>query len=136
MNRKASHDQGEQVGDFLKAYDFSTGLLRAWLGAYSVGVPALLLTHDGALKRLVAQHQATRIAGIFALAIGLQVAITLINKYIQWGAYARHSPPKRINWYTDLCETASEWIWLDAIVDITTIGLLAWGSITVFSSLT
>jgi hypothetical protein len=128
-------DQADQAGDFLKAYDFSTGVLRAWLGAYSVGVPAFLFTHDDVLKKLVAQHRAVYIAEIFALAVALQVAITFINKYIQWGVYSRHSPPRRINWYTNLCEKMSEWILVDALVDIATIVFLGWGSFLVFTSL-
>jgi len=135
MRKNGDHDQQDQVSDFLDAYDFSTGILRAWLGAYSVGVPAFLFTHDEVLKKLVAQHRAAHIAELFALAIVLQVLITLINKYVQWGVYARHSTPKRINRYTNLCEKASEWIWMDAIADIATIVFLAWGSLLVFSSL-
>jgi len=87
------------------------------------------------LKKLVAQHRAVGIAEAFALAILLQVAITFINKYIQWGIYSRHSAPRRINWYTDLCEQMSEWIWIDALVDIATIVFLGWGSFIVFTSL-
>jgi hypothetical protein len=135
MSEKGDHEQGEQASDFLNAYDFSTGILRAWLGAYSVGVPAFLFTHDDVLKKLIAQHRAAHIAELFALAIALQVLITLINKYVQWGVYARHSTPKRFNWYTNLCEKASEWIWMDAVADIATIAFLAWGSLLVFSSL-
>jgi hypothetical protein len=135
MRNKADHGQDDQASDFLNAYDFSTGVLRAWLGAYSVGVPAFLFTHEAILKKLVAHHRATCIAEIFAGAIALQVLITFINKYVQWGVYTRHSPPKRINWYTDFCENASEWIWMDAIVDVATIVLLAWGTLMVFSSL-
>jgi len=135
MRENGDDDQEDQASDFLKAYDFSTGLLRAWLGAYSVGVPAFLFTHDDVLKKLVAQHRAAHIAELFALAIALQVLITLINKYVQWGIYARHSPPKRVNWYTNLCDKASEWIWMDAVADIASIVSLAWGSLMVFSSL-
>jgi hypothetical protein len=131
----ASHDQSDQVSDFLEGYSTSTALLKAWLGAYSVGVPAFLFTHEKVLAKLSAQGRAACVAEIFAAAIALQVFVTLLNKYTQWGVYARHSAPKRINWYTNLCEKMSEWIWLDAIADIATIALLAWGSSLVFSSL-
>jgi len=128
-------DQSDQAGDFLKAYDYSAGLLRAWLGAYSVGVPAFLFTQESAWKKLVEQGAAPRVGAIFAVAIAFQVGITLINKYIQWGVYSRYSPPERLNWFTNFCDKASEWIWLDAIADLTTIGLLVWGSLTVFAVL-
>jgi len=135
MNKKSDRDQGDQVGDLLAAYNFSTGLLRAWLGTYSVGVPAFIFSREDVLKKLVSQHRATGVAELFALAISLQVAITLINKYIEWGAYAKYSTPKLINWYTNFADKASEWIWLDALADVGTIALLAWGSVVVFSAL-
>ena len=131
----ASHDQSDQVKDFLEGYGTSTNLLKAWLGAYSVGVPAFLFTHDKILTKLVAQGRAACIAELFAAAIALQVLVTLINKYVQWGVYARHSTPKRINGYTNLCERMSEWIWLDALADLATVALLAWGSFVTFTSL-
>jgi hypothetical protein len=129
------HDQSAQASDFLDGYTSSATLLKAWLGTYSVGVPAFLFTHDKVLTKLVAQGRAACIAEVFACAIGLQVFVTFLNKYIQWGTYARHSPPATINWYTTFCEKASEWIWVDALVDATTIALLAWGSLVVFASL-
>jgi hypothetical protein len=129
------HDQSDQVKDFLEGYKTSAALLKAWLGAYSVGVPAFLFTHDKVLTKLVAQGHALCVAQIFGIAIALQVAVTFANKYIQWGVYARHSEPKRIDAYTDLCEKMSEWIWVDALADATTIALLAWGSVVVFFSL-
>ncbi|HYB65313.1 MAG TPA: hypothetical protein VEC59_08645 [Steroidobacteraceae bacterium] len=128
-------DQTDQARDFLGSYNSATNLLRAWLGAYSVGVPAFLFTHDSALTKLVDHNAAAKVAEIFALAIAFQVAITLINKYVEWGVYARHSPPPTRNWYTALCEKASEWIWLDLTADLATIGLLVWGSLVVFSVL-
>jgi hypothetical protein len=131
----SAHDQSNQASDFLDAYGSSSALLKAWLGAYSVGVPAFLFMHEKVLGRLLAQGRATCVAELFASAIALQVLITLINKYIGWGVYSRHSPPPRLNWYTNLCETMSEWIWMDVIADLATIALLTWGSVLVFASL-
>lgn len=124
--------QSGQAADFLSSYNNATGLLRAWLGAYSVGVPAFLFTHDSVLTKLVAQRKAALVAEIFALAIACQVAITFLNKYVEWGVYDRYSPPERDNWYTRICDKISEWIWLDLIADVATIAFLAWGSVTVF----
>ena len=80
-HRKA--DQTDQSADFLQAYNSATNLLLAWLGTYSVGVPAFLFTNQAALTKLVSQQKTARVAVIFGLAIASQVLITLLNKYIE-----------------------------------------------------
>jgi hypothetical protein len=116
----------------LASYDTTTRILKAWFGAYSLGVPAFLFTRDAVVHKLVAHHAALCIASIFALAILLQVFILFFNKYTQWGVYAMHSTPERIDSFTRWCDRASEWIWLDFWIDVLTIVLLAIGSVRVF----
>jgi len=121
--------------DFLEAYDSAAKQLRTWLGAYSVAVPAFLFTHQTSLTRMIDQGRAGCIALLFAIAIALQVALTFINKYVGWGNYAKNCEPATVTRYTNLCDRVSEWIWIDAIVDASTILLLACGTVVVYRSL-
>jgi hypothetical protein len=127
-----SRDVGQ---DALSAYGFSNNVLRAWLGTYSIGVPALLFSGEGLRSKLAASGHANCVALCFALAIACQVALTFFNKYTQWGVYAKSSDPPLINAFTAWCERASEWILIDLFVDLATICLLAVGTVTAYRSI-
>jgi hypothetical protein len=129
------HVDRKAARDALGAYDFGMKTLRAWLGTYSVGVPAFLFTRETALRRLVQHEDAYRVALMFAIAIALQVALTFINKYTQWLVYARHSEPSGWdNKLTRWAEKVSEWIWIDLLFDFGTIVFLVMGTYWAFKS--
>jgi hypothetical protein len=116
----------------LDAYGYCTNILRAWFGAYSIGVPALVLSTDKLRQALLASKWNQAVLCCFAGAIALQVFLTFINKYTQYGVYERYGTSKTMNWFTKGSESISDWIWVDFIADVGTIIFLVVGSVMVF----
>jgi hypothetical protein len=117
----------------LDAYGYCTNILRAWFGAYSIGVPALILSTDKLRQSILACGLSKQILGCFAGAIALQVLLTFINKYTQYGVYERYGTSHTKNWFTKGSETVSDWILVDFSADVGTIILLVIGSLMTFS---
>lgn len=117
----------------LDAYGYCTNILRAWFGAYSIGVPALILSTDKLRQMILASGWSKQILGCFAGAIALQVFLTFINKYTQYGVYERYGTSPTKNWFTKGSETVSDWILVDFSADVGTIILLVIGSLMTFS---
>ena len=117
----------------LDAYGYCTNILRAWFGAYSIGVPALILSTDKLRQMILASGWSKQVLGCFAGAIALQVFLTFINKYTQYGVYERYGTSRTKNWFTKGSETVSDWILVDFSADVGTIILLVIGSLMTFS---
>jgi hypothetical protein len=133
--RASNRHKRETANASYEAYSYCNRTLRAWLATYSVGVPAFLFTKSAVINKLKGQNVLYSVALLFAVAIALQIALTFVNKYTQWAVYAKHTPPPSTGPIIDWCETVSEWIWVDLLLDSATILLLAWGSFDVFTAL-
>ena len=117
----------------LEAYGYCTNVLRAWFGAYSIGVPALVLSTDKLRQPLLASGHSKSALGCFVGAIALQVLLTFINKYTQYGVYERYGTAKTRNWFTAGSESISDWILVDFVADVGTIVCLVAGSLAIFN---
>ena len=131
----AAKKDEEIAKDSLEAYGYCTNILRAWFGAYSIGVPALILSTDKVRQLILASRDSRGLLGCFAGAIALQVLLTFLNKYTQYGVYERHSHSKTTNWFTSGSVKISDWILVDFIADAGTIVLLVFGSFMTYNAI-
>jgi hypothetical protein len=127
-------DKKELARGSYASYESGRNVLRAWLAAYSIGVPALILTTSSLREELKKHGTADSVMLLFGSAIALQVAITWFNKYTQWGTYAFHADPPEITRFTKLCDRVSSWIWIDCAVDLSSMVALVWGSAVAYRS--
>ncbi len=67
----------------------SSRILRAWLVAFGVGLPAIVLTNERLFDGLVEAGMAKRVFGLIFIAVGLQVGAECWLKYRHWLEYAR-----------------------------------------------
>jgi hypothetical protein len=125
-------DDDEIAKSALEAYGYCTNILRAWFGAYSIGVPALILSSDKLRQTMLASGLSKRVLSCFAGAIALQVFLTFVNKYSQYGVYERYGSSKTRNWLTAGAVSISDWMWVDFISDVGTIIFLVIGSLMTF----
>ena len=116
----------------LEAYGYCTNVLRLWFGTYSIGAPALLLSNDKIRQIVLASAQGKGLLSCFAAAIALQVFLTFVNKFTQYGVYELYGGSKTKNWFTVGSEKVSDWIIIDFIVDVATMGFLAYGTIRLY----
>ena len=122
---------------FFKIYDAHTKILRAWLVAYGVGGPVLILTHEKIAKKVTDSGFGREIALLFIIGVGLQVLLSLVNKWVNWGLYAyseteQHVKGKRYK----ACSWTSEQVWFDILLDIGTIGafgMATWKLMSLFT---
>lgn len=68
--------------------------LRTWLVAYGIGGPVLFLTNNILAERVASSGCAKTIIFLFLLGVGLQVLLSLINKWCAWHQYAAVADPK------------------------------------------
>ena len=123
----------EQEKLLFNAYSEHTKVLRAWLAAYAIGVPLLLLNNDGLRTTLLSCNQAHDILKYFAFSIALQVLITLINKIVNWINYsaAYKNAEERNNW-ENIADTISTWFLIDFVVDILALYYLVISTLLLF----
>ncbi len=82
---------------------------------------------------MLASGRSKAVLSCFAGAIALQVLLTFINKYSQYGVYERYGGSKTKNWLTAGAESISDWMWVDFTSDVGTIVFLVIGTIMMFN---
>jgi hypothetical protein len=128
-NRSDSEDTAKNA---LEAYGYCTNVLRLWFGTYSIGAPALILSNDKLRQVVMSSAGGKGVLSCFAGAIALQVFLTFVNKFTQYGVYELHGSTKTKNWFTLGSEKVSDWIIIDLIADVATIVFLALGTIRLY----
>ena len=123
--------------EFYKVYEAHTRILRAWLVAYGIGGPVLILTNDPISAKVVASGIGKEIAMLFLAGVGLQILVSLVNKWVNWGVYAyseseKLSEGKRYA----ICNWISEQFWFDMLLDIGSVicfAVATWRMVNVFT---
>jgi len=119
---------------YFKNYDTYAGTVRAWLVAYGIGGPVLFLTNEKAAGRVASSKYASEIIIFFLLGVGLQVVLSLINKWAAWHIYAGAVEPHRMK---RVSYRVWDWInkqsWLDASVDVISFAGFVWATFRVLS---
>lgn len=109
---------------YFSVYAEHNKVLRVWLVAYGVGAPVLFLNNKLIWQTIASSQYRGEVISLFALGVLMQVLLAFVNKFTQWCLYygTENSKFKRTRWYT-VSEKVSEWIWLDFVLDLFTIGL-------------
>jgi hypothetical protein len=92
--------------------------LRAWLVAYGIGGPVLLITNKELLQALKLSPYRNHIVDLFLLGVALQVLLAFINKWCAWHMYVGEYEPsfqssRRYKFWSWLNERS----WIDMLVD-------------------
>jgi len=127
-----SCDPPDIAKNSLEAYGYCTNVLRLWFGTYSIGAPALILSNDKLRQVVLASVNGKGVLSCFAAAIALQVFLTFVNKFTQYGVYELYGGSKTRNWFTLGSEKVSDWIMIDLVVDVATLFFLAFGTIKLY----
>jgi hypothetical protein len=98
--------------------------LRVWFLAYGIGGPAIFLTNDAALKRLLSSGSGRFVAYAFLSGVVIQVAVALLYKSAMWYLYMGELSEsameskfyKAANWISDS-------YWIEAVCDVFTLVL-------------
>lgn len=111
-------------------------VLRTWLVAYGVGVPALILSQKDLWQRLATSGQIQLIVILFIVGVTVQVMLAIVNKSIMWISYYGNINPrfKSSKWHS-LSITIAKYYFIDFIIDIISIGTYAVASYYCFQSL-
>ena len=115
------------------AYQYHSNLLRTWLVAYGIGGPVLLLTNDSLWQQLKESGEVSFIGTLFLTGVAFQILLAALNKAVMWRLYYGEDNPQSqtTKWYT-MAAWLSRQIWIDLGVDMTSMVLMAWATVTVF----
>ena len=72
---------------FFANYSEYSKTLRAWLVAYGIGGPVLLLTNDSLSTALKISPYRSWIVDLFLVGVALQVVLAFVNKWCSWHMY-------------------------------------------------
>ncbi|MCP4570929.1 MAG: hypothetical protein GY838_01130 [bacterium] len=123
--------------EFYDVYEAHAKILRAWLVAYGVGGPVLILTNDSISTKVVESGLGEGIAVLFLSGVGLQILVSLVNKWVNWGVYA-YSATKKLSKgkrYA-LCDWLSEQFWFDILLDVGSVicfAVATWRMVSIFT---
>ena len=122
-------DTRDYEGHFANYAEYSK-TFRAWMVAYGVGGPVLLLLSKDAPTSISGSPHLFWIITLFVVGVSLQILLSLINKWAAWqmyrGAYAKYQQQIGDPEYDkhDRTRTYSLWCWinkqswLDFLIDV------------------
>lgn len=129
------HNKQKQESGFYKSYANFSRTLRAWLVAYGVGVPVLLVSQEFIVRAIITAGNGKLITWLFLVGVSIQVLAALLYKYSMAYLYSNEVEPKLNN---TLRVKAAKWlsdaVWLEALFDLSTIVLLIWGTFLVVAT--
>jgi hypothetical protein len=130
LPRKRSGDSG-----FYESYANFSRTLRAWLVAYGVGVPVLLVSQEFIAKAIIKAGTGDLVTWLFLAGVAIQVLAALLYKYSMGYLYFAEMDSGLKN---TLQVKAAVWlsnaIWLEAVFDIAAIAIFVWGTFLVVAS--
>lgn len=123
--------------EFYKAYEEYARNLRAWFVAYGVGGPVLILTQEHVSKAVIASGAGPGIARLFLSGVGLQILLSLINKWANWGVYAySESQALADGRLFGFWSAVTNQVWIDILLDLGSVACFAlatWKFIALFT---
>jgi len=120
---------------FYEPYAHFSRTLRAWLVAYGVGVPVLLVSQQFIARAIIKAGTGGLITWLFLIGVAIQVLAALLYKYSMAYLYsAEVEPDLNTTWRVKTAEWLSNAVWLEALFDITSIALLVCGTFMVVAA--
>ena len=122
----------ESAQGYYSAYQYHSNLLRTWLVAYGIGGPVLLLTNDTLWRQLTLSGAVNSIGKLFLIGVALQILLAALNKAIMWTLYRGEGDQQfQKKWLYEIAAWLSVKIGIDLVVDILSMGLMAWATVRV-----
>lgn len=109
---------GDQPTDYYKVYEEYAKNLRTWFVAYGIGGPVLFITNSDVASAISASPHRATIIWLFFLAVGFQIFLSGLNKYVNWILYAYHD---KEHWRGNLAAWISDQLWIDGLLDVATV---------------
>ena len=129
------YDEPQKESHFQNYGDYSR-TLRVWLVAYGIGGPVLFLTNENLAQKVSSSCYTNQITILFLSGVGLQIVLSLINKWCAWHMYKGAGDPvyqktRRYKFWGFV--NAQSWIdfWIDLISIIAFI-FATWRVLNVF----
>ena len=118
--------------DFYEPYAHFSRTLRAWLVAYGVGVPVILISQANVIETIKMSGKGLLITYLFLGGVLIQVLASLIYKYSMGYLYASELDPsiEKTN-RVKLTNLFSEAFWLELCFDVSAIALFFCGTFIV-----
>lgn len=130
--------QAEQAPDWghYSAYEEHAKTLRAWLVAYGIGGPVLIVTQEPVWRKLASSGHLRTTAVLFLLGVALQVLLAALNKSAMWACYFGELEPdfKRRRRYR-FAHWLAERYSIDLICDLSAICLFGAATYLAFDAL-
>ncbi len=106
-----------------------TTTLRAWFIAFGVGAPALVLTNEKLYSLLLASGRLDTMMASFLVGVGAQILEAWLNRFLNLVIHLGERDPafasRRV---ARVAAVISRQIWIDALLDLLTIGALGYAS--------
>ncbi|MGB9428589.1 MAG: hypothetical protein WCC11_01715 [Gammaproteobacteria bacterium] len=120
---------------FYESYAHFSRTLRAWLVAYGVGVPVLLVSQEFIAKAIIKSGTGALITWLFLIGVAIQVLAALLYKYSMAYLYSAEvdaalNETRRVK----AAEWLSNTVWLEALFDVVSIALFVCGTFMVVSA--
>ncbi len=120
---------------YYEPYAHFSRTLRAWLVAYGVGVPVLLVSQEFIAKAIIKAGTGGLITWLFLTGVAIQVLAALLYKYSMAYLYVSEGNSElNGSWRVQSAEWLSKTVWVEALFDVTTIVLMVWGTFLVVAS--
>jgi len=124
------------MSTYYQPYKDATITLRAWLAAYGIGAPVLILSQEYVSSKIDLEGNGECIAVAFLAGLAIQGMFLLFNKISMGYLYENELEilpleacrVKLSSWY-------SEAFWFHLIADIVTIGLFTYGTYQIMKAL-
>ncbi len=120
---------------FYESYAHFSRTLRAWLVAYGVGVPVLLVSQEFIAKSIIRAGTGGLITWLFLTGVAIQVLAALLYKYSMAYLYnSEGNSELNDTWRVQAAVWLSKTIWLEALFDVSAIALFVWGTFLVVAA--
>ena len=125
------------VGEFYKAYEEHSKVLRTWLVAYGIGAPVLFLTNDTLAARLAESGSSASVGALFLLGVAAQVGLAAVNKTMMWACYySERNPSVQERWWSKAAYWLGKFFLIDLMIDVVTLALFGSATWILFGLLT
>lgn len=126
----------EQTAELFEVYKDHSNVLRAWMAAYGVGTPVLLLSQEKLWGILMSAGSAANIAALFLIGVALQAFLAALNKYVMWSCYyGEINESYSTGRLCALTRILAKQAWIDLLVDFVSIICFAWSTYLCFQSI-
>ena len=123
------NDSKKEETDFYESYAHLSRTLRAWMVAYGIGFPTILLSQDAIARLIRESGHGIAITVLFLAGVTIQVTATLLYKYSMGYLYAVEYYPKIKG---TLRHKIADWLsgafWLEMTFDVLSIICFLYGT--------